>query len=365
MRVRILVTVFFFVILLCLGGLYHAPALAVVAVSVWVAEAVLVVLALLARHGLHVSVRLPEGGVRRLEPFACAVEIQNRSIVPVHRFSVQLRCGVQGEPALVREVSGGVAGRGRVQISLPLTALHVGLLTVDVEQLRVWDLFTFFSFRKKTGDCAQAVLLPALLVMPVALERAALLPAEEDGAPGVLDGAPPEVREIDAYRPGDAMRDVHWKLSARQDTLLTKRYSLETRPRFCVWWELCGPPPQNPGAADAFWTLCYALSAGLLAAEAPHDLCWYDPETQRVEVHRVEDRTELMRLLAAHLRRPKPFSDHPLPDVVRQARFLRADAGETILVVDATPCLYLDEYAVLKLDGEHYVEQIEENRIQL
>ena len=40
---------------------------AAAAVAVWAVAAVLLALALLARRGLRVTVRLPEGGVRRME----------------------------------------------------------------------------------------------------------------------------------------------------------------------------------------------------------------------------------------------------------------------------------------------------------
>lgn len=351
--------------LLYFGGFYHAPAFAAAAVAVWAVAAVLLALALLARRGLRVTVRLPEGGVRRMEPFTCTVEVENRSVFPAGRFSVTLTCRTQGKTVLTQKVRGSVGGRGRTAIDLPLTARHAGLLTVEAAQLRVWDLLALHAFRKKVDARAEAVLLPPLLELPVALERAALLPAEEDGALGVLDGAPPEVREIDAYRPGDAMRDVHWKLSARQDTLLTKRYSLETRPRFCVWWELCAGEPADADAADAFWALCFALSAGLLAAEAPHDLRWYDAAEKRVERRRIEDREDLLRALTALLRREKPFGGGPLPEAVQAERFRDAAAGETVLTIDTAPCLFLDTHAVLRLNGEHYVEEIGKNRILL
>lgn len=362
---RLLAALLFSLALLYAGGLYRVPALAVAAVSLWAAAALLAGAALCARRGFSVSVRLPEDNARRLVPFTCTVEIENRSVFPVNRFAVDLVCRMQGETVHTERVYGSIAGRGRVLLDLPLTARHAGLLTVSAERLWVWDLLALFAFRKRFGARAEAVLLPALLELPAALEHAALLPAEEDGAPGMLDGVPPEVREIDAYRPGDAMRDVHWKLSARQDTLLSKRYSLETRPCVCVWWELCAGRPADADAADAFWALCFALSAGLLAAQAPHSLCWYDARAGRTETRRIESRADVLQALTALLRRETPFSEGPVPEPARRARFLREAAGETVLTVDTAPGLYRGKYALLKLNGDDYAEKIGKNRILL
>ena len=79
---RLLAALLFSLALLYAGGLYRVPALAVAAVSLWAAAALLAGAALCARRGFSVSVRLPEDNARRLVPFTCTVEIENRSVFP-------------------------------------------------------------------------------------------------------------------------------------------------------------------------------------------------------------------------------------------------------------------------------------------
>ena len=63
--------------------------------------------------------------------------------------------------------------------------------------------------------------------------------------------------------------------------------------------------------------------------------------------------------------RSQPFGGGPLPEAVQAERFRDAAAGETVLTIDTAPCLFLGTHAVLRLNGEHYVEEIGKNRILL
>lgn len=351
--------------LLYLGGLYRVEAFSVAAVALWAVVPALSVMALPVRRKLYMSVSLPKSSLHRHTPFTCVVEIENRSFLSLGRFTAVVECGMQGEAVLRRRLAGSAAGRETVKIELPLTAAHCGQLTVRLHNIRVYDLLAIVSFKKKLEAEAQAVLLPELLEMPVALEWAALLPAEEDGAPGAENGPPPEVREIDAYRPGDAMRDVHWKLSARQDTWLTKRYSMETRPRFCIWWDGGGWEKAEMERTDAFWALCFALSSGLLAAEAAHNLCWYDTAAGQVRTQRVENRGELLHILTERLRTADILTPGELPESVLRARFAQEAAGETVLVLDTALRLSLGQGAIVQFHGDRYAEEIGKNQITI
>ena len=84
-----------------------------------------------------------------------------------------------------------------------------------------------------------------------------------------------------------------------------------------------------------------------------------------MERRRFDDREDLLRALTALLRLEKPFGGGPLPEAVQAERFRDAAAGETVLTIDTAPCLFLGTHAVLRLNGEHYVEEIGKNRILL
>lgn len=48
---------------------------------------------------------------------------------------------------------------------------------------------------------------------------------QADRGSGTAAGTDPyEIRQLRPYQPGDSLRDVHWKLSARTEELLSKQY---------------------------------------------------------------------------------------------------------------------------------------------
>ena len=109
----------------------------------------------------------------------------------------------------------------------PLSARHVGRYDAGVSALWAGDLF---GFRMKIRPAAAPSPL-TVLPRPFDIEKprfnlgddgaAALGRTQEDYS------APEDVR---AYRPGDAMKRIHWKLSSRKRELLVRRFETPAPP---------------------------------------------------------------------------------------------------------------------------------------
>ncbi|MBR3107000.1 MAG: DUF58 domain-containing protein [Clostridia bacterium] len=122
---------------------------------------------------------------------------------------------------------------------LPLDARHVGVYTAGMKALTVSDIFGLFRFRVPIeGKDAFLTVLPR----PFDIEKprmilgdegsAALARAQEDY------NAPEDVR---AYRTGDAMKRIHWKLSSRKREILVRRFETPAPPDTLILLD-CGEP---------------------------------------------------------------------------------------------------------------------------
>ena len=111
---------------------------------------------------------------------------------------------------------------------LPLDARHVGVYEAGLRDLTVSDIFGLFRFRVPVaGEGSPLTVLPR----PFDIEKprmilgddgsAALARAQEDY------NAPEDVR---AYRTGDAMKRIHWKLSSRKREILVRRFETPAPP---------------------------------------------------------------------------------------------------------------------------------------
>ena len=50
-----------------------------------------------------------------------------------------------------------------------------------------------------------------------------------DPRPDMPGSQPPELYQIRQYQDGDSMRDIHWKLSAKMDQMMSRQFAAETQ----------------------------------------------------------------------------------------------------------------------------------------
>ena len=109
--------------------------------------------------------------------------------------------------------------------------------------LETSDLIGLFAQRARAGDSEVALVLPrfaALSDRPQARELEASVAAPRSGSGNELFG----VRE---YRPGDPLRRIHWRSSARHGELIVREYE---PPGVQTVGILCDPDPPSAEAAD-------------------------------------------------------------------------------------------------------------------
>ncbi len=118
---------------------------------------------------------------------------------------------------------------------LPVKFLYHGFYTVGMGELLLSDLFRFFSLRKRI-PCAVKITVPPRRLPPLP----ALLSLTEEGEkprPLTEVGASNGYGDIRAYRPGDGIKSIHWKLSTKTEELQVKNPVNEKKNTLTI---LCG-----------------------------------------------------------------------------------------------------------------------------
>lgn len=194
----------------------------------------------------------------------------------------------------------GVAGGASFPVEAPTS--HCGRLLCTVRRARALDLLGLFSLPVRVQGRAD------LLVLPVPAE--AELPPETAGAeqPGRIlrprpGGGPGEDYELRDYRPGDPMRQVHWKLSTKRADLVVREVLEPVQAALLLCFDHFGPPEELDGVFDR---LC-ALSRRLTELERPHCVLWIHPSTGAVEQSPVDGERTLLAALAAAFAVPAPL----------------------------------------------------------
>ncbi|MBR6186646.1 MAG: DUF58 domain-containing protein [Clostridia bacterium] len=139
---------------------------------------------------------------------------------------------------------------------MQVPARHVGQYEAGFQYVAVQDLFGLFSMKSRPRD---AVSLLTVLPRPFDIDKprftvgddgsAALARTQEDY------NAPEDVR---AYRAGDAMKRIHWKLSSRKRELLVRRFETPAPPDTLIILD-CDMPRGGENVAEGKENLRDAL----------------------------------------------------------------------------------------------------------
>ncbi|HIY20957.1 MAG TPA: DUF58 domain-containing protein [Candidatus Flavonifractor merdigallinarum] len=159
------------------------------------------------------------------------------------------------------------------QFPFPLATEHCTLLLCRAERLRALDLLGIFALPLPTP-----VLETEVLVRPQSIEAGPIPPVLGQGGASLglkpkLGGGCAEDYDLRDYRPGDPMRTVHWKLSAKRDELVVREMLVPRRPALVLTADHFG----LPGQVDQMLDKLQALSLALLERRERHWIGWLHP----------------------------------------------------------------------------------------
>lgn len=161
--------------------------------------------------------------------------LENRKPLPVPWIEVQTgmprgmpvvdartHIGATGAPVLERQTSLG--RRDRIEWPVTLRAIHRGYFRVGPSRLRSGDIFGFFEREVVTGFPADGIVVyPRTYALPdLGLDSARPF-GEQRGGNRIFED-PSRVIGIRDYQPGDTMRRIDWKATARTTRLQSRIY---------------------------------------------------------------------------------------------------------------------------------------------
>ena len=229
------------------------------------------------RRNVSAAFTLPET-LRRSETAEGALTLENRDALPVGQVLAEVSVSnlLTGERAGL-SLSGALRGRGTRAFPLTLGAAHCGAVEIRLERLALTDALGLFTRKLSVSAVGTVLVPPELSPVTVTLADAAdfLTDAERYSLekPGYDPGETFRVRE---YVPGDALRQIHWKLSLKSDALLVRDFGLPVVDRLLLLLETSSRKglPLTAADMDAMLDLLFSLSAELLSMEISHTVGW-------------------------------------------------------------------------------------------
>lgn len=212
--------------------------------------------------------------------------------MPRCRFRLAIRSVMSGREVKIKQQ---VPGQDCWYV--PLDTAHCGQLWCGLEKARVYDYLGLFCLPVRRPSAVTVTVMPQAVQPENLPELHHFLIRRKKPKPG---GGFSEEHELRDYRPGDSMRDIHWKLSVKTDRTIVREAQEPVRGSTLLTFDLKG----NPEQVDQVLERLNWLSGWLLDHDTPHCITWIDPTDCRLSTRTVDNREELQQLLQCLLSAP-------------------------------------------------------------
>lgn len=234
-------------------------------------------------HKVTVSPEEEKDQIQKGEFWNVILKVNNPGWMPIPFIRVEL----EYEEILTQKKQncrfwGKAGGRKETEIVCRMKEKYCGKIRVTLKTVRIYDYLRLFSKKIAAEGQAEIAVLPEIYITEVfqnPISAHMIMDSEEhdESRPG---SDVSEVFQIREYQKGDTLQRIHWKLSAREDELMVKDYSLPLGYRVMLYLDY--HLPQNMKrpevGLDGMIEIAMALSFSMLMARCPHYLFWCTKE---------------------------------------------------------------------------------------
>lgn len=313
---------------------------------------------------LSFDVLLSDKKVKKGEYTAGLIKIRNKSFLAVTKFELNVICKTNGVSDNKKHtLKGYVGARSVTNIEIQLSSVYAGILSVELNQIKVWDYLGFFSSKKKISGGGTFVVMPSQNKIDIRKNQIFLgfdnLDREAINRPG---HQPPEIYQIKAYTPGDSIRDIHWKLTARTDEFMSKEYMDEVGTELFFFIDLRSAD-SSPKRLDAFWEIISSISLGFLASDIPHCIQWFSLEEKQVVSHNIKSYEDYHEMIESLIITGVIDSSKAVPEEYMYEFYQHCMKNESVLMFNTDLILSYNENRIMKFSEENYEQEIKKETI--
>lgn len=242
-------------------------------------------------------IEVPVGIAERGRESLIKLIVENRCLLPVNRVKalVVVNDVMRGKKDRYWMTMPAVP-RGESEFIKTLAFYATGNYEIYLQKLRIYDITGVLAWNVRIKRQGIIQVMPELHDVPVRLTQATKnfygeADVYDENMPGHDNSELFQVRE---YRAGDRLQNMHWKLTAKQDELIVKEYSL---PKACPVILFLSYRPKKKKQLLSYLETVASLSFSIMDAGCPHYVVWYDSAEQDVLRIRVDDEESLFYMI--------------------------------------------------------------------
>ena len=235
---------------------------------------------------------------------------------------------------------------------------HCGRVYISVQSLRLLDYFGLFSVSVPIKAAARLTILPDLFVCEAS--TGAMSAVDDESVAARRGDDRTEAFQMREYQSGDDIRQIHWKLSSKLDTLILREPSQSISRSLLVFWDKRAAC--TAACMDAMAEVVASVCHGFCESGTAFDLCW--TEKNELEMRQIRDMDTLVQTIPALVTQAGE-AECPEPDYEAYGRVLyissrlpeeSGDDHITYLLCDETA---KEAENVITFSAEDYAEKLE------
>ena len=335
----LLVTVYLFF-------MYDASALSGILVFLVIYPAVSgVYLAVAGRNAVPDLERVPPLGDKG-KKIKAGISVRNRSLRMSIRYEFQASAGNSGAKKRVKKKFRGVLlPKGEETVWLTFDTIYCGTVEISVDYVKVYDFLGIFYRKVRWRRKAQVKVMPVFELMPLEITRRTRefqADAQEFSQERRGDD-PSEIYQVREYQEKDSLKDIHWKLSAREEKLMIKERSFPLGCVVLIYIDYRRGMQSAEGFSKMLETAA-SLSITLVSEKCIHMAAWYEEKNERIVRWRITDEESACDMIW-NLMEIQPYADIQKKQVCYDNTF-RGQEFASVVTIDGNGKIEKDGEAV-------------------
>ncbi len=294
---RWILFVFSVALLYYVAVIYHSLSMLFCVCILLLLESVLLLHMFLVFGRLHINIGIPLVITEAGSEIPVELILKNYGYIPTGQVRVRIEIAylMEGKRQYISMCS-VVPGRKRGQVASAMclkfhvVAQYSGRMQISVKKARLFDLLGILSLplrKKNVVGQSMVCVLPEQQEIPVEINSMVRQFTVDRETEIRISGEknPPEIGQIREYRPGDALRNIHWKLTAKQDKLMVCEHISEQSCPIIFFVDL-------RRISERFLQVFYSIGMALLRQKCSYYLVHYEKDSGdlvRTVITREED----------------------------------------------------------------------------
>lgn len=202
--------------------------------------------------------------------------VTNPGILPLPAVKMVISCrNLRTGEFSNAKVAVALLPRQSQSLSFQVECPYCGKVEILVGETELSDVFGLFSRSVPQKAVCYFTVVPQLFAPEISLESQGMAMPDSDTYSGAKPGSDPgETFAIREYVPGDAIRQIHWKLSEKTDKLMVRQFGLPVVHEVALLLETAAASDFDE--ADAVTEVFASVSSALIGAGVPHHVFWQD-----------------------------------------------------------------------------------------